>query len=464
MVPGAHSVTRQLAEWVTQVRYDDIPEIGVHRVKERILDSFDVQLAGMETSPGARLSRWVRAQAAAPVATVLGAGFRTSPSLAALANASAGHALEYDDVAGQGGHPANPLTAGSLAISERLGLPGRDVIVAWMVGWEVTARTNRLTQQGARNTLLSKGWFPQGFQHALGVAAASAKLLGLDDEQTQMAIGNAASAMGGQMKHRASDTKSFIAGNAAMHGVMAAELANEGFTANPDILDGDDGIGALLGDGIGEATRVLDGLGEWDLVANRGTIKMFASCAAGHNAQEAVRRVRERRPFRHDEVESIVVALPELLMDSLPFHSPKTGLEGKYSIEYDVVAVALDGRAGIAQYTDAAVGRPEAQALMDRVEFVATPIDMDRPSLATSVVVTFTDGSEIAQEAADFHGSAQNPPTMDDLHAKFVECSPHLPAERREAILERCWNLDELDTVQELTSLFTQPTAGLDPE
>jgi 2-methylcitrate dehydratase PrpD len=454
MAARGESVTRQMAEWITQVRHDDIPQVGVNRVKERVVDSFAVQLAGRETETGAKLARWVRAQAAAPRATVVGAGLRTSPSLATLANAAAGHALEYDDVAGQGGHPANPLSAGSLAIAEALDLPGREVVTAWMVGWEVTAHTNRLTQHGARNTLLSSGWFPQGFQHALGVAAASAKLLGLDVDQTQMAIGNAASAMGGQMKHRASDTKSFIAGNAAMHGVMAAELANEGFTANPDILDGDDGVGALLGDGIGEASRVLDGLGEWDLVANRGTIKMFASCAAGHNAQEAVRRLRARRPFRPDEVESIVVALPELLMDSLPFHSPRTGLEGKYSLEYDVVAVALDGRAGIDQYTDAAVGRPEAQALMGRVGFVATPIDMDRPSLTTSVTVTFTDGNEIAEEVADFHGSAQNPPTMDDLHAKFVECTPHLPAERREEILKRCWTLDELDTVRDLTALL----------
>jgi 2-methylcitrate dehydratase PrpD len=448
------SITQRLAEWVVGAHFGDLPEEAISRAKERLVDSLAVQFGGMRVSTGQNLAMWIQAQGGAPRSTVVGAGLKTTPSLAALANGTAGHALEYDDVGGAGGHPASPLTAGSLATAEHLWRSGRDALLAWMVGWEVIAHTNRLTQDGARNTLLSHGWFPQGFQYALGVAAVTSKLLDLNIEQTQMAIGNAAAAMGGQMKHRASDTKSFIAGNAAMHGVMAGELVASGFTANPEIIDGTDGIGALLGGRVPLPETVLGGLGEWDLLARRGTIKMYASCAAGHSAQDAMLRIRKRRPFEPKEVASIDIEQPGFLMESLPFHRPVTGLQGKYSLEYDVVAVALTGQAKISDYSDEAVQRPDAQFLMDRVRWTPTEMDLARPALVATVSVTFAGGETISETVEDFHGSAQNVPTRDDLEAKFAECTPDLTAGRRREILDRCWAFDELADVRELTRML----------
>jgi 2-methylcitrate dehydratase PrpD len=445
------SVTHQLAEWIVGSRYEDIPEIGICRAKERFIDSFGVQLGGMATSTGRILATWVKAQDARPISTVVGAGFKTSPSLAALANGASGHALEYDDVAASGGHPANPLTAAALAVGENADASGRAALHAWMVGWEVIAQTNKPCRDGPRNTLMSRGWFNQGFQPTLGVAALTAKLRGLDVKQTRMALGNAAAAMAGVMKNRASDTKAFIAGNAAMHGVMAAELAAMGFTANEDILDGADGVARMMGQEVGDPQRVLDGLGAWDLANNRGTIKMFASCAAGHWAQEAMRRIVLRRPFASHEVERIVVHQPSFLMESLPFHRPKTGLQGKYSLEYDLIAVALDGRAGMKAYTDEAVQRPAAQQLMERVEYVPVEVDLANRKFEARVAVTLTSG-EIVEESADtFSGSAQAPPTDQELVAKFYECAKQLmPETRCDEAIDLCWRLDKLDSVRRL--------------
>jgi 2-methylcitrate dehydratase PrpD len=359
--------------------------------------------------------------------------------------------LEYDDVAFGGGHPANPLTAAALAVGEQVDASGREALLAWMIGWEVIAQTNKPCRDGARNTLMSRGWFNQGFQPALGVAALTAKLRGLNVTETRMALGAAAAAMAGVMKNRASDTKSFTAGNAAMHGVMAAELAAAGFTANEDILDGDDGIARMMGQEVGDAQRVLDGLGDWDLIKNRGTIKMFASCAAGHWAQEAMQRIVRRRPFAPHEVASILVYQPSFLMESLPFHRPKTGLQGKYSLEYDVVAVALDGRAGICQYTDAAVGRSAAQQLMERVEYAPVDVDPKTRKLGARIVVMLTNGETLEESVETFHGSAQNPPTDEELAAKFHECATGLLTEaQRTETIELCWCLDELDSVRKL--------------
>ena len=139
----AKSVTEQLAEWIVSADYDQIPDPdkGIANVKERIVDTLGVQFAGMSVSTGRIATEWVRAQGAKPESTVVGQGFKTTASFATLLNATAGHALEFDDIALFSGHYANPMTAAGLAVGEKLGASGRDVILAWMVGYEVIAQT-----------------------------------------------------------------------------------------------------------------------------------------------------------------------------------------------------------------------------------------------------------------------------------------------------------------------------------
>jgi 2-methylcitrate dehydratase PrpD len=371
--------------------------------------------------------------------------------LAALVNATAGHALEFDDIATFSGHYANPLTAATLAVGEKLGSSGRDAVLAWMVGWEVIRQTAMPCMDGPRNTLLWRGWFNQGFQPTLGVAALTAKLLGLNVAQTRMALANAASSMGGVLKNRGSDTKSFTAGNAAMHGVMAADLAALGFTGNEDILDGDDGVIRMMGLEVGDPHKVLDGLGQWDMAVRGSTLRLHASCGAGHWAQDALQQIVRRRPAHLDEIESITVYLPAFLMDMMPYHQPQTGLQAKYSIEYDLVAIALDGRAGMSQYTDAAVQRPQAQDLMRRVRYVPVTPEAGQVVLNSRVVLRLTNGDEFEETVSQSHGTPSDPLTRDELLGKFHECAQAvLPAPQRDRLIGLCEQLDSLDTLSEI--------------
>jgi 2-methylcitrate dehydratase PrpD len=449
------SITQQLAEWALGARYEDIPAVGVERTKERVLDSFAVQFGGVAASTGQVMAGWVRDQGARPDSSIVGGGFKTTPHLAALVNATTGHALEYDDVGGGGGmHPANPLTAVTLAMGEKLGSSGRDVILAWMVGWEIIRQTCKPCSAGGRNTLMDFGWFNQGFQSAFGAAAACAVLMGLDVRQTRMAFGTAATGMSGMMKNRASDSKAIVAGNGAMHGVMAAELVAAGFTANEDILDGDDGVLRLLARDIGDPAAALDGLGTWDMAVNGSTVKLYASCAAGHWAQDALQQILRTRPTDPSEIEAIEVHQPGFLMDSLPFRLPQTGLQGKYSIEYDVVAIALDGEAGMHQYTDAKVLRPEAQDLMRRVAMVPVEVDKARPALAARVVVTLRDGEQLEETVYEHIGRQANPLSEEQLAAKFHECAAAILGDAaRGQVLDLVERLDPLDDVGELADV-----------
>jgi 2-methylcitrate dehydratase PrpD len=440
------SVTEALAEWVVSTRFEDVPELGRSRVKERFIDSIGVAFAGMSVSTGQIMTRWVREQGARGNCTVLGAGFTTSAAYATLANASAGHALEFDDIAVGSGHFANPMTAATLALGEKLGSSGKDVILGWMVGYDIIAQTAKVTADPRGNTLLNRGWFNQGFLPAIGVAAAASRMMGLDVMQTRMAMGHAASTMAGMLKNRGSDTKGFVAGNAAMHGIMAAELVALGFTANDEIMDGEIGVGRLLGLENGDPAKMLDGLGSWTMATVGSSLRLHACCGASHWSQDALQKIVRRRPVRPEEIAQIDVEVPEFLMPMMPYDAPLTGLEAKYSLPYDLATIALDGRAGLHQYSDAAVQRPATRELIDKV--VVHPTNA---GLVSRVVLTLTSGETIEETVTRTHGNPADPLTRDEVTGKFHECvEALLPLAQRERVISLCDGLEQLDSVADL--------------
>lgn len=442
------SVTEQIATWVVDVDAASAPQVGVERVRNLVLDSLGNQFAGMAVSTGQLLAAWARAQGAAPLCTVTAQDFKTTPAFATLVNGAASHALENDDIANFSSHPNSPLTAASLALGEKLGSSGQDVVTAWMIGWEVTAQTMKVCIGPRGNELINRGWFNQGFQETLGVAALASRLLQLNVEQTRMALGNAASAMAGMMKNRGTDTKGFSAGSAAMHGVIAAELAATGFTADRDILDGEIGVARLLGLEQGDPQKMLDGLGSWNLADRGSTIRLFACCGASHWSMDALQRILRDQPVGPDEIQSIEVEIPDFLPDMMPNHDPRTGLEAKYSLEYSMAAIALDGRAGVHQFTDDAVQRPEARALMERV----TTVPLDDGVYQSRVVLTLRDGEQIEATSNGSHGHPTDPLTQEEIVAKFDECAAGTASEAQRAqVVDLCARLETLADVGELT-------------
>jgi 2-methylcitrate dehydratase PrpD len=440
------SVTQQVAEWIVSVTYDDAPERGTEYVRNLVLDSIGNQFAGMSGSTGRLLTEWVKDQGGNPVSTVTAGGFKTTPAYATLVNAAASHALENDDIANFSSHPNSPLTGAAIALGEKLGSSGRDVVLAWQVGWEITAQTMKLSVGPNGHELLNRGWFNQGFQHTLGAAALAAKLLRLDVDQTRMALGHAASAMGGMLKNRGTDTKGFTAGSAAMHGVIAGELAAMGFTANADILDGDIGVAKLVGFGDTDAEKALEDLGSWNLANLGSTIRLHACCGAGHWSMDAMQNILRRRPIEPEEIDSIEVEINDFLTDMVPYHAPQTGLEGKYSLEYDVVAIALDGRAGIHQYSDEAVLRPIAQQLIQRVKTIPF-----KGALGSRVVVKLKNGEELEDTVSKAHGTPADPLTQEEVLGKFHETAGTLVGEaQRNEIVDLCARLETLGSVAEL--------------
>ncbi len=453
---GRKSVTHRVADLVVDTRYRDLPAEATRMVKNTTLDTLAAITAGTASSTGKVITGYVRGLVGNPEATVIGGGFKTNGPQAALANGTMGHALELDDYSRTVlSHPANPLLSAILAIGETTRATGEELILAFVLGWEVTAQTSK----AVRHAILERGWHNQGFQPALGAAAAGSKLLGFDQRRTRMALGLAASMCAGFHVNRGSDTKPFHAGNAARSGVMAAQLVSQGFTANEDILDGPLGFCRILGEEGGDAEKVLDGLGSWDLVRVGSSLKPHASCGGGHYAMDAVGEILRRQPISPEEIEVVDCYVPPGTIHVLPYHEPQTGLEGKFSLEYGITAMVLDGRAGVKQFSDAAVRRPEAQAFMKRVRYHFPPGIPDGVlqihEYPHRAAISLKDGRRFEAEVRYARGQLQNPQTPEEIAEKFHDCADVLlSADQRAAVIAKVQALDTLADVNELTGLL----------
>lgn len=453
---GEKTATHQLAEFVVNTRYQDLPAKAIQSVKNSTLDALGAIAAGTATSTGKVITGYVKSLGGNPQSTVIGAGFKTNAPQAALANGTMGHALELDDYSRTiMSHPANPLTSAILALGEIRGTTGKDAILAWVMGWEVTAQTSK----AVRDAILETGWHNQGFQPALGAAAACSKMMGFDLSQTRMTLGLAASMCSGFHVNRGSDTKPFHAGNAARIGVTAAELVAQGFTANEDILDGPIGFCRILGGKGGDAAKVLDGLGSWDLVNVGSSLKPYASCGGAHYAMDAVAEIISRKHIAPQDVDEIECHVPPGVLHVLPYQHPQTGLEAKFSLEYCLTAMVLDGRGGVKQFFDNAVVRPEAQEFMKRIKYVFLPGVPEGVRYIHEnphrVVIKLKNGERREASTLYCKGTLQNPQTQAEIAAKFHDCADVLLSKHdRDEVVAMTQQLESLDNVAKIAKLM----------
>lgn len=228
------SVTEQLAAFTAHIVYEDVPSQAYARAKDAILDGLGCALVGSPTSTGKIIVQYVRDRGGEACAGVIGGGFKTSAPLAALANGTMAHALDFDDVNWSiSGHPTVPLLPAVLALGQEVHASGQEVLLAYTLGFEVETKIGL----GVNPRHYDLGWHATSTLGTLGAAAACAKLLHLDVQHTQTTLGIAASTAAGLRQNFGTMTKPFHPGQAAMNGVTAALLAQLGWTADSHILE-----------------------------------------------------------------------------------------------------------------------------------------------------------------------------------------------------------------------------------
>jgi 2-methylcitrate dehydratase PrpD len=383
----------------------------------------------------------------APQATLLGRADRVDMAGAALLNGISSHTFDFDDTHLKTIiHPAGPVASAALALAEQLGSSGRALVDALVLGIDVACRMGNLMYPEHYD----RGWHITGSTGTLGAAAACARLLGLDEQRTAMALGIAASQPVGLREQFGTMTKPFHPGGAARAGLLSALLARHGFTASPRALEAPRGYAQVLSTKCAwhEAT---DELGQrFEISFN--TYKPFACGIVIHPSIDACVQLREQG-VRPEDVERIELKVHSLVLELTGKKEPADGLQGKFSVYHGCAAGLIFGRAGEPEYADGIVTRADVVALRRKVVAV---VDDTIDETSADVTAVLRDGCRVHVFVEHAIGSLQRPMSDAALERKFSDQAvPVIGAARTAALVAACWRLGQMADVRELTALAT---------
>ena len=457
-------ITRRIADYVVSTQLEDFPPDGIQAAKGAIMDCLGCALAGSREPLADILSEFVQANGGGASASVIGRGFKTSAADAAQVNGAISHALDYDDITrALKGHPTAVLMPPALALTESQGATGLEMLMAYMLGFEVACSIGEAMSPEYYDEL---GWHPTGPVGALGAVVAASRILKLDRDQTAMAISLAASQAAGLRQNFGTMTKPFHAGAACRTGVTAAQLVAAGFTASLDAIEGRFGfLHAFSGGGGYEADRILENLGKTCYLVESGIeIKKYPCCGSAHLALDATARILDRSPLNAADIEKIDVVVDFDPPRSLIHDRPQSALEGKFSMQYCLAAAVLDGKVGMDAFTDQQVLRPEAQDLIPKVTMRRLTDFQGQPSWVEAynqVAVHLKDGTVLTERVDRINEGALRGVTMDEIIDKFRDCaSAILTPDDTQELVTGLSDLEQLPNVRRLAGLLRGQGTG----
>lgn len=424
------TLTQTLAQFVGHAKFDMLSPADLAGAKAAISDCIGCAVAGANTTTGAIVRKVAVASSGEGLATVIGSDRRLSPQAAALANGTAGHALDYDDILWtQYGHPSVAVLPAALALAEANGASGRELILAYAIGVEIIGKFGR----AANPQHYEHGWHSTATIGVIGAAAASARLMRLNEQQTAMALGLAASQASGVRRNFGTMTKPFHAGNAARAGVLSAELAREGFTSDLRAFEGEVGWAHVLqARSMPAPQEWTASLGQpWELSAPGIVLKRYPACGCTHCALDALLAICKEHRIKAEEIERIDCDASPLAKKVLLYARPVTGLEGKFSMEFSLAVAAVEGQAGPRQYEDRWTQDARVQALLPKIHFRSRADlapDLSADAVPAEVTV-HARGHSYSRKVLVPSGDPRNPMTQLERREKFLGCSQSLMAE-----------------------------------
>ncbi|MBI2828183.1 MAG: MmgE/PrpD family protein [Acidobacteria bacterium] len=462
--------TAAVIDYVTQTSFDRFPREAVSLAKQCVIDGLGVILAGT-AAPGTGIVRdYVRRGREAVEATVLGADpFSCRAASAALVNATAGHALDFDDTQlssspdrtfGLLTHPTIPPLVASLAVGERLGASGRQVLEAYLVGFEVACKM----AEAINPTHYQNGFHTSGTFGTFGAMVSAARLLRLGADSLGHALAIASSMSSGIRLNFGTMTKPLHVGRAAQNGVMAAELAAAGHTGGKDALDGPWGFFRVFTLGAGfDANQIVGALGNPPSIVSPGvSLKPYPCGSLGHPTMDAMLKLVKTNDVNPEQVKAVRVRAGSNILNPLRYPFATTELEAKFCLPFMMSSLLLRRRAGIHEFTDEFVQSAPAQEMMRKVTTVRDAAIEARgfDKMRSIIEVDLTDGRTLVQEADErYRGGPDKPFTREELHGKFTDCASLVM--RADVINAALDHLESLEQVRDIRELVTFLTAGV---
>ncbi|MDP6343224.1 MAG: MmgE/PrpD family protein [Alphaproteobacteria bacterium] len=436
-------VTEALAERTAGLTFDDLDPDSLAVAKQCLIDWFAVTLAGAREPLTGMLLAEAAEEGGRERATLIGGGKGTLAQ-AALINGAASHALDYDDVnQAMGGHPTVPVVPAVLALAEDGGLSGRDLLTAFVAGYETECRVGTLVAPSH----YEKGFHATATVGSFGAAAGAARLLGLDTEGTARAMGIAATQAAGLKSQFGTMCKPLHAGKAASNGLLAAKLAARGFTSRPDMLETAQGFAATQSDEF-RADRALEAARRGFFV-RENLFKYHAACYLTHSTIEAMGRLRQEHGIGPDDVVAATLRVDNRHLNVCNIQEPSTGLEVKFSLRHTAAfGLAGEDTARIENYSDSNATRPDLEDLRRRI----TVEPSGGPGTLATAVVELTDGRKL-EETVDVGVPAEDVADQGNkIDAKYRSLVEPLLGEATGPLLDDLHGLEDLADCRQLTA------------
>ncbi|MFC2066444.1 MmgE/PrpD family protein [Chloroflexota bacterium] len=452
-------ITEKFASFIVETNFEDIPQEVVVRAKEATLDCLGVILAAVDEPIGKIIIKYVREKGCVSEAGVIGGGFSTSAEMAALANGTLSHALDYDDYGAPVGHPSMCIVPTVLSLGQKLKSSGKEMLEAMIIGYEIQGKI------GLHSVYLPerRGLHSAAVYGTMGAAAAAARLLKLDTNQVRTSLGIAGSQVAGLLKNGGTMTKPLHAGNISQAGITAAILAKEGFTANSDIIETPRGYGdTFFGEGNYDEEKMAENMGNPFYIVSPGlSVKKYPCCGLTHRSLDAISQIIEENDIKNEQVAAIIVGVPE---DMFPLRADaNTGFEGKWCIPYTTAAVLVDGKVGLNTFTDEMVQRPVIRDTMSKVQLQVrndVPIysGSTEPGRAGNpVTVRLNDGRVYENQIDTPRGTPQAPLTLEELSGKYRDCAEKILSRGQiENSIELVLSLEKVKDIGELMRAVTE--------
>jgi 2-methylcitrate dehydratase PrpD len=404
----------QLTAYITGTTAREFPPEVLDAARQALVDFLAVSIGAHDDAPSRPVRRMVERWDTPGEARVFLGGL-TTPALAALANATAAHAMDYDDTHPMGGgHPSGPCWSTALAVAQQRRASESEALAAFITGYEIMARLGGGGPPGVGRSLQRAGLHPTSVFGRAGAAAVAAVLMGLDRAQVSNALGIAATTAGGLLGSFGTHGKPFHAGKAAMDGIMAAELAADGFLAAPNLYEIGTKAGLLAAFLQKETPAVppLDFDRKWELLDNG--FKLFASCRGTHPSAQAAQSIAAAVAGR--EIARVDAKVHPNSLVAAGNLDPQTALEGKFSVPF-CIALGLRGYRLVAgDFCNATMEDRAVRDLIPRI--VCTPVE-GQPNHAAHLDVVLADGTVLHADTAVVIGHPRNPIGWDDLREKF---------------------------------------------
>ena len=440
---NAPAITELLAKFVVSHPsrgWDDQVEREAHRTFANWVGCA-IGPSGHETVQAALAA--VNELAPAPQASLLGRAEKVDMANAAMLNGISSHTFDFDDTHLKTIiHPAGPVASAVLALGEHIGATGRAMLDALVLGIEVSCRVGNAVYPNHYD----RGWHITGSTGMLGSAAACSRLLGLDAERTQMALGIAASQPIGLREQFGTMTKPFHPGGAAKAGLMAALMARHGYTASRRALEAPRGLMQVFSDKT-DWSEITERLGEtWEIALN--TYKPFACGIVIHPSIDGCVQLRNQYDLKPEQIAKVTLKVHSLVLELTGKKTPTDGLQAKFSVYHSCAAGLIFGRAGENEYADEIVNRPDVVALRSKVEAI---VDDSIDEASADLTIETTDGRTLHVFIEHAIGSVERPMSDEQLKAKFVDQgAPVIGQEKAEQAFALAMRLADCADAQEL--------------